>query len=92
MSYNRLFEFAKIPFSQKLLNDLVAITSWQEKLQSVDTNGIEPLFNVLDKIKKCAIRDEHSFCSHNSHECVLKNAPVVENNYIVVPSVINADE
>ncbi|MEN9782602.1 MAG: glutamyl-tRNA(Gln) amidotransferase subunit [Pseudomonadota bacterium] len=91
MSYNRLFEFAKIPFSEKLLNDLFSITSWQEQLQSVDTNGVEPLFNVLDNIKKSSIRDD-LIVINNSPKNILQNAPVVDNNYIVVPSVINADE
>ena len=92
MSYNRLFEFAKISFSQKLLDDLVSIATWQERLQSVDTTNISPLYNVLDDIKNCGVRNDEKSEIICTPLDILSNASVVENNYIVVPSVINSDE
>ena len=66
-------------------NDLSEILNYMNELNELDTEGINPLFNVLDLddiTRKDEVRDSLK------QEEVLKNAPDKDENFIIVPKII----
>ena len=66
-------------------NDLSEILNYMNELNELDTEGISPLFNVLDLddvTRKDEVRDSLK------QEEVLKNAPDKDENFIIVPKII----
>ena len=71
--------------SEKMAKDLTQILEWVDKLQEVDTEGIEPLTGMSEEeniLRKDIAEDTLS------HEKALANAPVKDSNYIRVPKVL----
>ncbi|MCL5093765.1 MAG: Asp-tRNA(Asn)/Glu-tRNA(Gln) amidotransferase subunit GatC [Patescibacteria group bacterium] len=70
----------------KYQTELSSILEWVEKLNEVNTNGVQPtgqitgLFNILDsdEVEKCDI----------SREEILKNAPEKKDGFIKVKKVL----
>lgn len=66
-------------------NDLSEILNYMNELNELDTEGINPLFNVLDLddvTRKDVVKDSLK------QEEVLKNAPDKDENFIIVPKII----
>ena len=66
-------------------SDLSEILNYMNELNELDTEGISPLFNVLDLddvTRKDEVRDSLK------QEEVLKNAPDKDENFIIVPKII----
>ena len=66
-------------------NDLSEILNYMNELNELDTEGINPLFNVLDLddvTRKDEVKDSLK------QEEVLKNAPDKDENFIIVPKII----
>ena len=82
-------KLARISINEKkaesLAKDLTNIFQFIEKLNKLDTNTVEPLTSIVetklqlreDKIKESNIRDQ-----------ILKNSPQKNNEFFVVPKVI----
>jgi aspartyl-tRNA(Asn)/glutamyl-tRNA(Gln) amidotransferase subunit C len=68
-----------------LKSELSGILNWVEQLDKVDTSLVEPLTRVVpielkereDKVTDGDIADD-----------IVKNAPIVEDHYFVVPKVV----
>ena len=85
----RIARLARIKISKDeakgLEKELTGILNWVEKLNSVDTASIDPMTRVVpielkkrtDEISDGEIADD-----------VVKNAPLVEDHYFVVPKVV----
>jgi len=68
-----------------LRSELSGILDWVEQLNEVDTGGVEPMTRVADhKLKKR--KDEVK--DGEIADIIVKNAPVTDDNYFVVPKVI----
>ena len=66
-------------------SDLSEILNYMNELNELDTEGISPLFNVLDLddvTRKVEVADSLML------EEVLKNAPDKDENFIIVPKII----
>lgn len=71
--------------ARSLENELTGILNWVEQLGEVDTDGVEPLTCVVaqklkmreDKVTDGGIADD-----------IVKNAPIVDDHYFVVPKVV----
>ena len=77
----------KIPESdiEPLKEDLNKILGWVEQLSEVDTDGVEPMTSVADmELQKR--KDEVSDGDYTSD--ILRNAPLEEKNFFVVPKVV----
>ncbi len=64
---------------------LSGILKWIEQLQEVNTDGVEPLANVVDidlMLRKDAVTDG------GNPDKVLSNAPETVEGYYVVPKVV----
>ena len=71
--------------SEKIQNDLKTIIELISGLQSIDTANIEPLYSPLEMT---SLKHEDKEKSDNKKEKFLKNAPVSNDNYFLVPRVV----
>ena len=66
-------------------SDLSEILNYMNELNELDTEGISPLFNVLD-LDDVTRKDDVT--DSLKQEEVLKNAPDKDENFIIVPKII----
>jgi aspartyl-tRNA(Asn)/glutamyl-tRNA(Gln) amidotransferase subunit C len=66
-------------------NDLQSMISFVEKLNELDTTGVEPLIHMSDNIN--VLRDDEVKNSITREEA-LKNAPLHDDRFFKVPKVI----
>jgi aspartyl-tRNA(Asn)/glutamyl-tRNA(Gln) amidotransferase subunit C len=69
----------------KLIQEMTAIVSFVEKLNEVDTEGIEPLTTMSQEVN--SLRPDE-VKPHIDHESALKNAPKKDADYFRVPKVL----
>ncbi len=68
-----------------LKGELNAILNWVEQLQAVDVEGVEPMTSVTPmkmKMREDAVTDG------GIPEDVTKNAPMSDDNFFLVPKVV----
>jgi len=71
--------------ASKLMQEMNEIISWVEKLEDVDTDGVEPLRGMsmeVNKFRKDEVRNELP------HDQALVNAPKKDKDFFKVPKVI----
>ena len=71
--------------AEKMMQDMTAIIDWMEKLNEVDTDGVEPLTTMSHEIN--ALREDQ-VKPHLDHTAALKNAPKKDLDYFRVPKVL----
>ena len=85
----RIARLAKLAMDEDRLapmaDELNAILYWVEQLSEVDVEGVEPLTSVVAQSLKMRedVVDDGGY-----PEDVTKNAPLTEDNFYVVPKVI----
>jgi aspartyl-tRNA(Asn)/glutamyl-tRNA(Gln) amidotransferase subunit C len=87
---SRLEELARLKLSAaertKLTGDLSEILKMVEKLEELDTTGVEPLVYINDEVNVLrADKVDHQV----SAEDAFKNAPNADGTYFKVPKVIH---
>ena len=70
---------------EALADELNAILSWIEELETVDTDNVEPLASVTGH--SLPIRDD-VVSDGNRQEQVIANAPETTSGFFVVPKVV----
>ncbi|MFT4970333.1 MAG: aspartyl-tRNA(Asn)/glutamyl-tRNA(Gln) amidotransferase subunit C [Chitinophagales bacterium] len=87
---NRLAELAKLEFDEsdakEIQINLGSILDLVEKLQEVDTEGVEPLVYMNENV---GVFREDEVKQVISKEEGLRNAPNKDSDYIKVPKVIS---
>lgn len=75
--------------ANKTLEQLETIFSMVQKMQSVDTEGVEPLFHPIAMIKELAqpLRED-LVTEQNQREANMSNAPAQYEGLFLVPKVI----
>ncbi|MEO1257845.1 MAG: Asp-tRNA(Asn)/Glu-tRNA(Gln) amidotransferase subunit GatC [Bacteroidota bacterium] len=85
----KLESLAKLELSDaersKLTGDLNNILSMVEKLQALDTTGVEPLVYINEELNKLR---EDEVQNEVSQQNALKNAPDQNGTYFKVPKVL----
>jgi aspartyl-tRNA(Asn)/glutamyl-tRNA(Gln) amidotransferase subunit C len=71
--------------SEKIQKDLETIIDLIGKLQTIDTSDVEPLYSPLEMT---AFMHEDIESSDNKKEKFLENAPASNENYFLVPRVV----
>ena len=68
-----------------LVKELSGILNWVEQLDEVDTAAVEPMTRVvpIDLKKRADVVDDGGIA-----DAIVKNAPMVEDHYFVVPKVV----
>ncbi|MEO1052824.1 MAG: Asp-tRNA(Asn)/Glu-tRNA(Gln) amidotransferase subunit GatC [Bacteroidota bacterium] len=72
--------------AEEMMKDMTKIITWVEKLNEVDTEGVEPLTTMSHEIN--ALREDVTR-PHLSHERAMKNAPKKDPDYFRVPKVLD---
>ena len=72
----------KIEAAEREFNKII---NWVEQLNEVNTDNVEPLIAVNDTPLTC--RDD-VVVEGNQSDKILKNAPMAEYDYFVVPKVV----
>lgn len=72
----------KIEAAQQEFNKII---NWVEQLNEVNTDDVEPLVAVNDTALVCR---EDVVVEGNQADKILKNAPMAEYDYFVVPKVV----
>ena len=87
---NKLSDLAKLEFNsterEKIKSVLNNILHFVEKLQQVDTEGVEPLIYMNEDLN--VLRDDVAEKTISKEEA-LKNAPQKDSDYFKVPTVLN---
>ena len=71
--------------AKKLADDMNTIFDFIEKLNELDTNNVEPLTSVAETTLKLRVDEVKSA---NIREQVLKNSPDENQDFFVVPRVV----
>ena len=71
--------------SEKIQKDLETIIELIGSLQSIDTSDVEPLYNPLEMT---ALKHEDVEQSDNKKEKFLENSPASNDDYFLVPRVV----
>ena len=68
-----------------LVKELSGILNWVEQLDEVDTAAVEPMTRVvpIELKKRADVVDDGGIA-----DAIVKNAPMVEDHYFVVPKVV----
>lgn len=69
----------------KMSESLSDIVTWVEKLNELDTEGVEPLFTMSEEVN---VWREDETGEHLDHDKALKLAPKKDSDYFRVPKVL----
>jgi aspartyl-tRNA(Asn)/glutamyl-tRNA(Gln) amidotransferase subunit C len=72
--------------AEKMMQDMTAIVDWMEKLNEINTEGVEPLTSMSSEVN--ALREDE-VKNQLTHPEVLKNAPQKDLDYFRVPKVLD---
>ncbi|MBT5858475.1 MAG: Asp-tRNA(Asn)/Glu-tRNA(Gln) amidotransferase subunit GatC [Flavobacteriales bacterium] len=70
---------------EKMIADLEKMLSFVDKLNEIDTEGVNPLIYMSEEIN---VLREDKISENTSQEDSLKNAPVKDSDYFKVPTVL----
>jgi len=86
---NKLSGLAKLEFDKEskkdIIDDLNKIIQFVEKLNELDTEGVEPLTYMTKEVN--TLRDDVAKNSITKEDA-LKNAPQKDSDYFIVPKVL----
>jgi aspartyl-tRNA(Asn)/glutamyl-tRNA(Gln) amidotransferase subunit C len=68
-----------------LVNELSGILNWVEQLKEVDTSAVEPMTRVVPIELR---RREDKVTEGGKVDAILKNAPMAEDGFFVVPKIV----
>jgi len=87
---DKLSGLAKLEFDpeskKEIINDLNKIIRFVEKLNEMDTEGVEPLTYMTEEVN--TLRDDIAKTSITKEDA-LKNAPKKDSDYFIVPKVLD---
>ena len=88
---DRIAELARLDFSdpaarKAILADMERVLGFVEKLNEVDTTGVEPLIFMTDEVN--VLREDVAEITITKQEA-LSNAPVKDSDYFKVPRVVD---
>jgi aspartyl-tRNA(Asn)/glutamyl-tRNA(Gln) amidotransferase subunit C len=86
---HKIAHLARLEFdenaSEAMIEDMTKILNWVEKLNELDTEGVEPLTTMSHEVN---VLREDVVKPHLSHERAMRNAPKKDSDYIRVPKVL----
>lgn len=71
---------------EEIISQLSKIVSFVENLSELDTLDIDPTFSMTDKGTR--LREDEAQSSKEVSESILRNAPHSEDNFFIVPKII----
>ncbi|HEX5001233.1 MAG TPA: Asp-tRNA(Asn)/Glu-tRNA(Gln) amidotransferase subunit GatC [Bacteroidia bacterium] len=90
---SRLADLAKLEFDEasgtSIKEDLTRILTFVEKLQQVNTDGVEPLIYMNEDVNVLRPDVEGDTVTQKQ---ALSNAPMADSDYFKVPRVLGGDQ
>ena len=87
---NRIENLSKLSLTEeeriKAINEMEKILEYVSKLNEVDTDGVEPLANVLSISN--VMREDEVVSENEAVERTIANGPVTKDNMFVVPKTV----
>lgn len=88
---DRIAELARLDFSDPaaraaILKDMQRVIDFVEKLNEIDTTGVEPLIHLSEE--QNVLRDDVALPGLSKEEALM-NAPVKDSDYFKVPKVVD---
>lgn len=88
---DRIAELARLDLSdpqarKDMLADMERVIGFVEKLNEIDTSGVEPLVFMTDEVN--VLREDVAMTSITKEQA-LSNAPVKDSDYFKVPKVVD---
>ena len=84
---NRIENLSKFSMTEeesvKAINEMDKILEYVSKLNEVDTDGVEPLVNVLSISN--VLREDKVVINEDAVEKTIANGPTIKDNMFVVP-------
>ena len=75
--------------SDRMLSQLNGFFGIVEKMQAVDTSGVQPLAHPVGTIQDVVLRLRDDLVSEgNNRDANMQNAPAADKGYFLVPKVI----
>ena len=71
---------------QEIISQLSEIVSFVDNLSELDTTDLDPTFEMTDKGTR--LRADEVASSKEVSESILTNAPASEDNFFIVPKII----
>ncbi len=71
---------------QEIINQLSQIVSFVDNLSQLDTNSINETFTMTNQATY--LREDEPIVSSDINANIIKNAPRTENNFFIVPKII----
>ena len=89
LTVRRIAHLARIAVAEEevehLRGEINAILSFVEQLAEVNVEGVEPMTSVMPMVMK---KRADVVNDGENADAVLRNAPATENNYFLVPKVV----
>jgi aspartyl-tRNA(Asn)/glutamyl-tRNA(Gln) amidotransferase subunit C len=86
---DKIAHLARLEFeekdAEKMMSDMSAIVTWVDKLNEVNTDGVEPLTTMSYEVNMLR---EDEVKEHLPHDLALKSAPKKDEDYFRVPKVL----
>jgi aspartyl-tRNA(Asn)/glutamyl-tRNA(Gln) amidotransferase subunit C len=86
---DKIAHLARLEFdekdAEKIMRDLSEIVDWVEKLNEVNTDGVEPLTSMSHEVN--AFREDETK-DQLDHNRALRNAPRKDDDHFRVPKVL----
>ena len=73
----------------RLVKEMGDILSYMDALNALDTEGVEPMMHALEMTN--VFREDEVGVSL-SHEAALKNAPMDDGSYFMVPKILEGED
>ncbi len=85
----KLADLAKLELSEeecnRLQHDLSRILAWVEKLNEINTDGVEPLVSPCEEVN---VFREDKAAEHLQRDKAIGNAPQADEHFMLVPKII----
>lgn len=87
---NRIENLSKLSMTEeesvKAMNEMDKILKYVSKLNEVDTDGVEPLVNVLSISN--VLREDEIIINDDAVDRTIANGPMTKDNMFVVPKTV----
>lgn len=71
---------------EEIINQLSEIVSFVDNLSELNTESVDDKFAMNDEAT--LLREDTPYCNTDINESILKNAPLSDDNFFVVPKII----
>ncbi|PNV82153.1 MAG: Asp-tRNA(Asn)/Glu-tRNA(Gln) amidotransferase GatCAB subunit C [Sulfurimonas sp.] len=71
---------------EEIINQLSEIVSFVDNLSELNTESVDDKFAMNDEAT--LLREDTPYCNTDINESILKNAPLSDDNFFIVPKII----